>query len=185
MWGGAFLSCSCLVADMVSNIAHVFSPCLQDFEAQSRRVRGILVRVCVFKLSCSQRHYRSERYLFYCCCFLLSPLPKREMLSLPLALGVCTRGLTLSFLAKTNLYAIFGYNFRGSLAENPRGKILPYRNMNVALMEGTEIPSSLCFCAPLAILAIRKERACPAGQGDVSPRAQTASCAFLPVSNGE
>lgn len=156
MWGGAFLSCWCLVADTVPNTAHVFSPCLQDFEAQSRRVRGILVRVCVCKLSCSQRHYRSARY-FFCCCFLLSPLLKREMLSPPLALHVCTRGLASSFLAKTSLYAIFGYNFRGSLAENPEVRSQQYRNMNVALVEGTEIPSSSCFCAPLAILAIRKE----------------------------
>lgn len=35
------------------------------------------------------------------------------------------------------------------------------RNMNIALMEGTEVPSS--FCAPLAVLAITKDRACPAG----------------------
>lgn len=65
------------------------------------------------------------RGTFFCCCFLLSPLPKREMLSLPLALVVCTRGLILSFLAKTSLYPVLGYNFRRSLAENPRSNISP------------------------------------------------------------
>lgn len=34
------------------------------------------MRVCVFKLSCSQRHYRSERYSF---CFVLFPLPESEV----------------------------------------------------------------------------------------------------------
>lgn len=76
--GNILLACSMLVANTVLTMAHVFSPCLQDFEAQSRRVRGILVRVCVFKLSYSQRHYRSERYSLFC--FVLSPLP--EVLSL-------------------------------------------------------------------------------------------------------
>lgn len=77
------LACSFLVANTVPNTAHVFSPCLQDFEAQSRRVRGILVRVCVFKLSYSQRHYRSERYYFFLVVVFCFLSPKELSLPLP------------------------------------------------------------------------------------------------------
>lgn len=77
------LACSFLVANIVPNTAHVFSPCLQDFEAQSRRVRGILVRVCVFKLSYSQRHYRSERYYFFLVVVFCFLSPKELSLPLP------------------------------------------------------------------------------------------------------
>ena len=124
--GGRFLACSFLVANTVLNTAHVFSPCLQDFEAQSRRVRGILVRVCVFKLSYSQRHYRSERYSLFCFCFVSSPWKQSAFTASAISLCVCTREPTQQVFPHTvtSWCPVLGYNFRGSLARSPKGKIL-------------------------------------------------------------
>lgn len=163
--GGAEHSCPVhfLVADMVPNTARVFSPCLQDFEAQSRRVRGILVRVCVFKLSCSQRHYRSERYFFFVVVFFCLLSLKEKCFHCLWHLLSVQEGLLCPSLQKQACIQSLVIISEEVLQKIPEVRSHQYRNMNVALMEGTEIPSSICFCAPLAILALMKEHACPAG----------------------